>query len=122
MNTLEKVLVNRAQNGTYHKKELIEITKKLWITGDISETVKDQVLEIIEGREDCEPPVTTETRLEEVENTLGVLLGAGEAADDGERARQTRFLMMHTAYALPDEQAIEISTLFPEWVSCVAYV
>ena len=38
MNTLEKVLVNRAQNGTYHKEELIEITKKLWITGDISET------------------------------------------------------------------------------------
>ena len=51
MNTLEKVLVNRAQNGTYHKEELIEITKKLWITGDISETVKDQVLEIIR-----EPP------------------------------------------------------------------
>ena len=58
MNTLEKVLVNRAQNGTYHKEELIEIAKKLWITGDISETVKNQVLEIIEGREDCEPPVT----------------------------------------------------------------
>ena len=117
MNTLEKVLVNRAQNGTYHKEELIEITKKLWITGDISETVKDQVLEIIKGREDCEPPVTTETRLEDVENMLGVLLGAGEAADDGERARQTRVLMMQTAQALPDEEAMEIPTLFPEWES-----
>ena len=100
VNTLEKVLVNRAQNGTYHKEELIEITKKLWITGDISETVKDQVLEIIKGREDCEPPVTTETRLEDVESTLGVLLGTGEAADSGERAKQTRLLMMNTARSL----------------------
>ena len=46
MNTLEKVLVNRAQNGTYHKEELIGIAKKLWIDGDISETVKDKVLEM----------------------------------------------------------------------------
>ena len=123
MNTLEKVLVNRAQNGTYHKEELIEITKKLWITGDISETVKDQVLEIIKGREDCEPPVTTETRLEDVESTLGVLLGAGETADSGERAKQTRLLMMNTAQALSDDQAMEIPTLFPEWESCgIAYV
>ena len=122
MNTLEKVLVNRAQNGTYHKEELIEIAKKLWITGDISETVKNQVLEIIEGREDCEPPVTPETRLEDVETTLSVLLGADNGADDGERARQTRVLMMQTAQALPDEQAMEIPTLFPEWDSGAAYV
>ena len=122
MNTLEKVLVNRAQNGTYHKKELIEITKKLWITGDISETVKDQVLEIIEGREDCEPPVTTETRLEEVENTLGVLLGAGEAADDGERARTDPRPDDADSPGPPDEQAMEIPTLFPEWESGAAYV
>ena len=122
MNTLEKVLVNRAQNGTYHKEELIETAKKLWITGDISETVKDQVLEIIKGREDCEPPVTTETRLEDVESTLGVLLGAGETADSGERAKQTRLLMMNTARALPDEEAMELPTLFPEWESSVAYV
>ena len=122
MNTLEKVLINRAQNGTYHKEELIEIAKKLWIEGDISETVKDQALEIIAEREDCEPPVTPETRLEDVEATLGVLLGAGEAADDGERARQTRALMMQTAQALPDEQAMELPTLFPEWESGIAYV
>ena len=121
MNTLEKVLINRAQNGTYHKEELIEIAKKLWIEGDISESVKDQALEIIAEREDCEPPVTTETRLEDVESTLGVLLGAGEAADDGERSRQTRALMMRTAQALPDEQAMELPTLFPEWESGVAY-
>ena len=122
MNTLEKVLVNRAQNGTYHKEELIEITKKLWITGDISETVKDQVLEIIEGREDCEPPVTPETRLEDVETTLSVLLGADNGAGDGERAKQTRLLMMNTAQSLPDEQAMEVPTLFPEWESGAAYV
>lgn len=123
MNTLEKVLINRAQNGTYHKDELIEIAKKLWIDGDISESVKDQALEIIAEREDCEPPVTPETRLEDVEATLGVLLGAGEAADDGERARQTRALMMQTAQALPNEQAMEIPTLFPEWDSSgIAYV
>lgn len=121
MNTLEKVLINRAQNGTYHKEELIEIAKKLWIDGDISESVKDQALEIIAEREDCEPPVTTETRLEDVEAMLGVLLGAGEAADDGERARQTRALMMQTAQALPDEQAMELPALFPEWESGVSY-
>ena len=121
MNTLEKVLINRAQNGTYHKEELIEIAKKLWIEGDISESVKDQALEIIAEREDCEPPVTPETRLEDVESTLGVLLGAGETADDGERARQTRALMMQTAQALPDEQAMELPALFPEWESGVSY-
>lgn len=121
MNTLEKVLINRAQNGTYHKEELIEIAKKLWIEGDISESVKDQALEIIAEREDCEPPVTPETRLEDVESTLGVLLGTGEAEDDGERARQTRALMMQTAQALPDEQAMELPALFPEWESGVSY-
>lgn len=121
MNPLEQTLINRARYGTYYKDSLAEMTKKLWIEGDISESIKDQVLEIIERREDCEPPVTPESRLEEMENTLEILLGENNVADT-ERASQTRLLMMQTAQALPDEQAKEIPTLFPEWESGVAYV
>lgn len=122
MNPLEQTLINRARYGTYYKDSLAEMTKKLWIEGDIPESIKDQVLEIIERREDCEPPVTPESRLEEMENTLEILLGENNVADT-ERARQTRALMMQTAQALPDEQAMEIPALFPEWDSSgIAYV
>ena len=53
---------------------------------------------------------------------MSVLLGADNGAGDGERAKQTRLLMMNTAQSLPDEQAMEVPTLFPEWESGAAYV
>lgn len=58
MNSTEQVLVNRAATGKYLKSDLINITNKLWINGEITEAVKDQVMAIIEGRTDCEPDPT----------------------------------------------------------------
>lgn len=67
MNPLEQILINRARNGTYVKDDLAETAKKLWIAGDISEAVKDQALEIIAVRTDCEPPKTDVDRIAELE-------------------------------------------------------
>lgn len=67
MTPYERILISRAKYGKYKKTALEDIAMKLWINGEISEAVKDEALEIIAARTDCEPPKTDADRIAELE-------------------------------------------------------